>query len=293
VRLKRTITSVCACLALTVSVAGCTEPDVSVPTPGPVTPGPDGGASTSKGPDPTVASISAPRGTFATATARVARGNGFGGGTIYYPTVAGTYGGIVLAPGFTAYQSSVAWYAPLLASNGFVVFTIDTNTTMDQPSSRARQELAALKYLTESSAAKDKVDPTRLGVGGWSMGGGGALEAARSNRNIKAVFPMAPWNLNTNWRSLTTPTLVTACLGDVVAPTGVHAQPFYRSLGGPKVYLEISGANHMCVCSYDRATARATLSWAKLYIDGDQRYKQFLTAGITGQGAVSFKSEAV
>src|SRR4051794_20975862 len=67
-----------------------------------------------RGPAPTVASIEASRGYFAFAQVTVARSSvsGFGGGTIYYPTstTAGTFGAVAISPGFTASQSSVAWY---------------------------------------------------------------------------------------------------------------------------------------------------------------------------------------
>ena len=67
-----------------------------------------------RGPAPTVASIEASRGSFAIAQVTVARSSvsGFGGGTIYYPTStdAGTFGAVAASPGFTASQSSVAWF---------------------------------------------------------------------------------------------------------------------------------------------------------------------------------------
>lgn len=49
---------------------------------------------------------------------------GFGGGTIHYPTTTGdgTFGAVAIAPGCTAYESSIAWLGPRLASQGFVVF---------------------------------------------------------------------------------------------------------------------------------------------------------------------------
>ena len=63
--------------------------------------------------------------------------SGFGGGTsTTRPDRDGTFGAIAISPGYTAYQSSIAWLGPRLASQGFVVFTIDTITTLDQPASR-------------------------------------------------------------------------------------------------------------------------------------------------------------
>ncbi len=137
-----------------------------------------------RGPAPTESSIEAARGPYAVADTVVSSlvVTGFGGGTIYYPTTTsdGTFGAVVVAPGYTADQSSMAWLGPRLASQGFVVFTIDTNTRLDQPDSRGRQMLAALDYLTERSSVRTRIDSSRLGVMGHSMGGGGTLEAAKS-----------------------------------------------------------------------------------------------------------------
>lgn len=89
-----------------------------------------------RGPAPTTVSIEATRGPYAVSQTSVSRlgATGFGGGTIYYPTSTsdGTFGAVAIAPGYTAYQSSIAWLGPRLASQGFVVFTIDTLTTSDQ-----------------------------------------------------------------------------------------------------------------------------------------------------------------
>ena len=104
------------------------------------------------GPAPTSSSIRA-NGTFAYTTQSVSDfyTPGFGATTIYYPTsTAQTYGGIAVVPGYTGTQSSISWYGPRLASHGFVVMTIDTNSRYDQPSARATQLLAALDWLTGS-----------------------------------------------------------------------------------------------------------------------------------------------
>lgn len=127
--------------------------------------------------------LEAARGSFDVDSTRVSslRASGFGGGTIYYPTAAdeGTFGAVVISPGYTAGESTIAWLGPRLASQGFVVFTIDTNSRYDQPSSRGDQLLAALDHLTDKSTVSDRIDPQRLAVMGHSMGGGGTLEARR------------------------------------------------------------------------------------------------------------------
>ncbi|MBN2738873.1 MAG: hypothetical protein JXR70_17965, partial [Spirochaetales bacterium] len=115
-----------------------------------------------RGPDPSLASISANRGTFATAQITVPRGNGFGGGFIYYPTDTslGTWAAVAICPGYSAkFANEEAWMGPWLSSFGFVVIGIETNNTTDLFEPRAVQLLAALDYLTQKSEVKDRVDP--------------------------------------------------------------------------------------------------------------------------------------
>ncbi|MFI1676218.1 MULTISPECIES: alpha/beta hydrolase family protein [unclassified Streptomyces] len=235
-----------------------------------------------RGPDPTVSSIEAPRGSYAVSQTTVSSlgVSGFGGGTVYYPssTSDGTFGAVVISPGFTAYQSSIAWLGPRLASQGFVVFTIDTLTTLDQPASRGRQLLAALDYLTKSSSVRNRVDASRLGVMGHSMGGGGTLEAAKSRTSLKAAIPLTGWNLDTTWPELRTPTLVVGADGDTVAPVSSHSEPFYQSLPGSldKAYLELNNASHLTPNTSNTTIAKYSISWLKRFIDSDTRYEQFL-----------------
>ncbi|WP_439382934.1 bis(hydroxyethyl) terephthalate hydrolase [Amycolatopsis lexingtonensis] len=235
-----------------------------------------------RGPDPTTASIEASRGSFATSTITVSRlaVSGFGGGTIYYPTstTAGTFGAVSIAPGFTATQSSMAWLGPRLASQGFVVFTIDTITTSDQPDSRGRQLLASLDYLTQQSAVRSRIDSSRLGVVGHSMGGGGTLEAARSRPSLQAAVPLTGWNLTKTWSTVRVPTLVVGAEADTIAPVATHSIPFYTSLPSTldKAYLELRGASHFAPNSSNTTIAKYTLSWLKRFIDNDTRYEQFL-----------------
>ncbi|MCD0452712.1 alpha/beta hydrolase [Actinocorallia sp. API 0066] len=238
-----------------------------------------------RGPAPTNASIEATRGSFATSETSVSSlvVSGFGGGTIYYPTStsAGTFGAVVISPGFTAYQSSIAWLGPRLASQGFVIFTIDTNTTLDQPDSRGRQLLAAADYLTQRSSVRTRIDTTRVALMGHSMGGGGVLEAIKTRPSIKAGIPLTPWNLTKNWSGNRVPTLIIGAESDSVAPVSSHSEPFYTSLPSTpdKAYLELNNASHFAPNSSNTTIAKYSISWLKRFVDNDTRYTQFLCPG--------------
>ncbi|SFC00575.1 serine aminopeptidase domain-containing protein [Streptomyces aidingensis] len=233
-----------------------------------------------RGPDPTESSIEALRGPYSTSTTSVSSFvSGFGGGTIYYPsTTSETFGGVVIAPGFTAYQSSMSWLGHRLASQGFVVFTIDTNSTLDQPASRGDQLLAAVDYLRNSSSVRGRVDGSRMAVMGHSMGGGGSLEAASDRPSLKAAIPLTPWNLDKTWGEVTTPTLIIGAENDSIASVSSHAIPFYTSLssGTDRMYLELDGASHFAPNSNNTAIAKYSIAWLKRFVDEDTRYEQFL-----------------
>ncbi|WP_302170417.1 dienelactone hydrolase family protein [Streptomyces sp. TBY4] len=235
-----------------------------------------------RGPAPTTSSIEALRGSYSVSQTNVSSlvVTGFGGGTIYYPTSTadGTFGAVVISPGFTAYQSSIAWLGPRLASQGFVVLTIDTLTTLDQPDSRGRQLLSALDYLTQRSTVRTRIDSSRLGVMGHSMGGGGTLEAAKSRPSLQAAIALTGWNTDKSWPEIQTPTLIVGADGDTVAPVLTHSEPFYTSLPGSldKAYLELNNATHFTPNSSDTTIAKYSISWLKRFIDNDTRYEQFL-----------------
>ncbi|MEW2634701.1 alpha/beta hydrolase [Streptomyces sp. NPDC048389] len=235
-----------------------------------------------RGPAPTESGIEAPRGPYAVSDTSVSSWlvSGFGGGTIYYPTSTadGTFGAVAISPGFTASQSSIAWLGPRLASQGFVVITIDTNSIYDQPASRGRQLLAALDYLTERSSVRGRIDGSRLGVMGHSMGGGGSLEAAKDRPSLQAAIPLTGWNTDKTWPELRTPTLVVGADGDTVAPVSSHSEPFYESLPGSldKAYLELNNASHFTPNTSNTTIAKYSISWLKRFIDNDTRYEQFL-----------------
>ena len=238
-----------------------------------------------RGPNPTNAILEASSGPFSTASQSVSRlsVSGFGGGVVYYPTTTsqGTFGAVAISPGFTASWSSISWLGPRIASHGFVVIGIETNSTLDQPASRGRQLLAALDYLTNTWSGRTRIDRNRLAVAGHSMGGGGSLEAARSRPTLQAAVPLAPWNTTKSWSTLRVPTLIVGGESDTVAPVSSHSIPFYTSIpaSAEKAYLELNNASHFFPQTVNTPTAKQAVAWLKRYVDDDTRYDPFLCPG--------------
>ncbi|MEE9912917.1 MAG: alpha/beta hydrolase [Deltaproteobacteria bacterium] len=232
------------------------------------------------GPNPTSTLLNGD-GTFAVSSASVSSWvTGFGGGTIYYPSTAGSYGVIAVCPGFTGTSSSISWFARRLATHGFVTIAMNTNSIYDQPSSRATQLRAALNYMinSASSTVRSRIDSSRRGVAGHSMGGGGTLIASNQDSTLKVGVPMTPWNTSTNFSTVRVPQMIFGADGDTIAPYSSHARPFYNSIptSTKKAYALLNGATHFTPNSTDQRIGRYGVAFAKRFVDGDTRYTPFL-----------------
>jgi dienelactone hydrolase len=233
-----------------------------------------------RGPNPTESALLAAGGPYAISSTGVVFASGFGGGTIYYPTTTGdgTFGGVVVAPGFLASSANYAALAQRVASHGFVVFAINTTTIFDIPQSRGQQILAALNYLTGQSSVRNRVDPNRLAVAGHSMGGGGTLEAARQRPSLQAAVPLQPWHTTSNWSGIRVPTMIVGAQADTIAPVATMSEPFYQSIpaSSEKAYAELAGASHFAGNSNPAYQGRSMVVWLKRYVDDDTRYEPFM-----------------
>jgi dienelactone hydrolase len=241
-----------------------------------------------RGPDPTESYLEAPSGPFTVDTINVSSSvDGFGGGTIYYPTdTTGMMGAISIVPGFVSPESRIAWWGPRLATHGFVVITITTNSSFDFPTSRGRQLGRALDHvisLSDSSGSpiSGMIDENRVAAMGWSMGGGGALTLAVEPR-LSAIIPLAPWYSGSNdFDEITAPTMIMGCEDDTTARVSSHSIPFYNTIASSvdKAYMEIADGGHRCANggdSNDGLIGKYGVSWMKRFIDFDSRYDQFL-----------------
>lgn len=231
-----------------------------------------------KGPDPTQASIEAD-GPYAVST-QTLKGSGFGSGTVYSPNTAGSYALVAVCPGFVSAQSSIAQISRRLATHGFVVVTIDTNTIFDFPDSRSTQLLAALKAAAALSTgpAAGKIDTARQAVAGWSMGGGGTLLAAGSTPALKGAVAYAPWALNNNLKANKVPAAILGGTADIVAPPELFSDVFYKAIPATssKLLGIIKGADHFFPNTASQPASYTTVAWFKRFVDNDTRYSPFL-----------------
>jgi len=281
-RRKRPVTAVLAVLAAVLSlVAGLAlvRPAAAASNP------------YQRGPDPTLASVAATNGPFATASISVAPGNGFNGGTIYYPTDTsqGTWGALAIVPGYTAlFANEEAWMGPRLASFGFVVIGIETNSRTDYDVARGTELLAALDYLTTQSAVRNRVDPNRLGVIGHSMGGGGVVYATEHRSSLKAAVALAPFSPSQNMSTDHVPTMVMAGQNDtVVTPSYLDGLYGTMPAATQSDFVQIAGADHVYYTHPNSVEMRILIPWVKIFLDDDTRYTQFLCPSLGDATGVS------
>lgn len=248
-----------------------------------------------RGPAPTASSLRAANGPFSVSSSTISdlATPGFGAATIYSPndTSQGTFGGVVVAPGYTASRSTMAWLAQRVATHGFVVINIDTNSRYDYPASRGDQIRSAVDYLRSVSS---NLDGNRIGVMGHSMGGGGTLEAIADDPSIDAAVPLTPWNTDKSWGEVTTPTMIIGAENDSVASVSSHAVPFYNSLSSSldRAYLELNNASHFAPNSRNDVIGMYSVAWLKLYVDDDTRYETFVCPGPgTGSEISDYESD--
>jgi dienelactone hydrolase len=225
----------------------------------------------------------------------------FGAATIYYPAdTVGPLGGVAISPGYTEVQAHVSWWGPRLASHGYAVLVLDTNEPRDFPDVRANALVAGVNVLRsegtrEGSPLAGRIDPAKMAVMGHSMGGGGALLAANEHSDqIRASIPFTPWEPESTLEGITAPTLILAGELDGIAEVAEHAWRHFTLIpdATPKVYLEMAGGNHY-IADTTRGTDLATmgryaLAWLKLYVDGDERYREFLYGVRTAEDEAKF-----
>jgi dienelactone hydrolase len=239
-----------------------------------------------RGGDPTLQSA-ASAGPFDvdTLSAGLRDGPDYGTQTLHFPTDAEPpFAAVAVVPGFSAPESSIRSWGPFLASHGIIALTIGTNSPSDSPDARADALLDALETIKAENTRSGgplagKVDVTRLGVMGWSMGGGGTLITANAHPELKAAITLAAWSPGERFSTDRVPTLLFAGSADTLA--GGQSQGFFASIPAttPKMMYEVDGGSHSVANNPNGAggeVGRYGLSWLKVFLEGDQRYRQFL-----------------
>lgn len=216
-----------------------------------------------------------------------------GGATVYYPANARPpFSGLVFTPPYTGTQPMYAAWGPFFASHGIVLVTMDTRTTLDTVDQRASQQKQVLDVLKSentrsNSPLRGKLDTSRLGAVGWSMGGGATWINSAEYRGLRSAMSLAGHNLSaididSKGYNTRVPTLILngaldfTYLGGLGQSTGV-----YNNIprGIPKVIYEVASAGHFdwgSPTTANRAVAGIALAFHKTFLDGDTRWVSYI-----------------
>lgn len=211
---------------------------------------------------------------------------------VSYPcNLSGTAPATTLTGGFTNTKEQMYWLADHLSSHGYIVITMTPTNTLGTPLTWETAHKGGIDKLKSEntrllSSIRGKVDTSKLGIMGFSMGGGGTLLAAADLRNeVKTAVPLAPWlgTLSPTYRNITAKTLIISGSSDTVAFPGVIAG-YYRSLPSnlTRGLAEVRGASHSdfysALASRSQQTRFKTLTtaWLKTHLSGDTSYLTYL-----------------
>ena len=196
-----------------------------------------------------------------------------------------------LTGGYTNTKEQMYWLADHLSSHGFIVITMTPNNTLGTPLNWETAHKGGVDKLKDEngrllSALRNKVDTSKLGIMGFSMGGGGTLLAAADLGNeIKTAVPLAPWlgTLSQTYRNITAKTLVVSGSSDLVAFPGTIAG-YYSNLPTniTRGWAEFTGVSHndfysiAASSTYQTRIKSLVTSFLKVNLAGDTSYQSYL-----------------
>jgi predicted dienelactone hydrolase len=184
-----------------------------------------------------------------------------------YPTSAGSYPVVVIGHGMQLPASQYHGYARRLASFGYVAVVVDfpASPFNSNNSRQVRDLIAGIDFAIGHPTIGPRVDATRAGATGHSLGGKLALLAATMDPRIKAAFVLdpvdggGPTGCNPPG-CVTVATLMpdlhipTGFIGETIdsaggfqpcAPAASNYQTFYARTNPPSLSVTAVGANHM------------------------------------------------
>jgi hypothetical protein len=200
-------------------------------------------------PDPTRQALQGKGGPLSVSTYTVPSPSGWAGGTITYPTAAGTYPFVAVIAGGGRTTADVTWVADLLATWGFVTVATQGNPISIMPQQRAQQLTAALTQIiqlgqTSGNPISGKLNG-RYGVAGHSLGGGGALYSTTDDNRWETGMAMAPWYSDATDAAtgIAEPFLIWTDTQDSAVVNTTDGYRYYDNLPGEKMLIEVVGGH--------------------------------------------------
>ncbi len=208
---------------------------------------------------------------------------------IYFPKdpKARIMGATTLSGGFTNTKEQMSWLGEHLASHGVItlVFTPTNNQSLNPVIWATGHKGGLQKLISESqregSPIQSRVDPKKIGMMGYSMGGAGTILAVNElNTQVKAAVPICAFRPVTPAAAI--PILLQTGTADTVAvPRNIETAYEAMSAANPKALAKFNDMTHLDVPNDGPALQHENIAyygtaWYRVYLDGDERYKTYL-----------------
>jgi len=211
--------------------------------------------------------------------------------TVFYPTNAsGPFVVVMLSPGLTEVLQYLQPWAQRFASYGYVAVFVEANdTNNDSEATRATGMWAAIGAIKAENTRSGSPLAGKLSgcivTSGHSLGGGASISIANSHpTDVKAALGFNPYDPSTNFSSIVAPTLILTGQSDSTAPPAQHGRRQYDTMSSTilKEYVEIQNGAHTSAISPGTIPGQYAVSWIKVTVDGDERYRPFLAKAASG-----------
>eukprot|EP00122_Pirum_gemmata_P001586 Pgem_evm1s1427 len=181
---------------------------------------------------------------------------------------------ILIISGFQSHEEDVRDWGPFYAEQGYVAVTIEMSSVWLTPQFRAqafiqaRKEMARQSELQVDSPLYQRLS-NRWAYSGWSMGGGGALIAAKKDVGTSAVAAFSPWLASVNAvKGLNVPFYASCGLLDLVAHCAIHGDRVEEKNAAPSNVVDYM-SDHFWLYKPQHqsgAIGREALKWMDIYL---------------------------
>ena len=162
----------------------------------------------------------------------------------------------------------------LLAQEGFIVVASTDSLLYD-----GSVVSGAIDYIIEQNDNPDsplyrRVDTSRIGAAGHSLGGRSSINAAVKDERIGIVASIAGSNIESERVELQTPALFFAGENDTVIAPQLWVEPMYDACRGPAVYVSLKNAGHVACFTDPELYAYYISNWFYTWLYEDQELKE-------------------
>lgn len=180
---------------------------------------------------------------------------------------------VTLSGGFTNTKEDMYWLANYIVEENIIVFAIsaDGNSSV---TSYTDAHLAAVELINDENDRSDspvygKIG--RIGVMGYSMGGGAVLRTGSELGNqVDIIISMAPWSAGSDIGNITAPTLILVGENDTVAPPSM-TEDAYNDMPDSitKAAGLIESFSHTDWLSDNETAVTMIVAWLNYFLEND------------------------